>query len=54
MSVGVVIVCGGVKARVFRISVSGELADELAVPPRYGEASKRMLTRVGAPFGAIP
>ena len=54
MSVRAVTVCGGVKARVFRISFSGELAYELAVPARYGEALMRMLMRNGAPFGAIP
>ena len=54
MSVRAVTVCGGVKARVFRISFSGELAYELAVPARYGEALMRMLIRNGAPFGAIP
>ncbi len=54
MSMGAVTVCGGVKARVFRISFSGELAYELAVPARYGEALIRVLMRNGAPFGAIP
>lgn len=54
MAVRAVTVCGGVKARVFRISFSGELAYELAVPARYGEALMRMLMRNGAPFGAVP
>ena len=54
MAARAVTVCGGVKARVFRISFSGELAYELAVPARYGEALMRTLMRNGAPFGAIP
>ena len=31
--------CGGIPARLFRISFSGELAYELAVPARYGDAA---------------
>ena len=30
-------VCGGTPARLFRISFSGELAYEVAVPARYGD-----------------
>ena len=30
--------CGGIKARLFRLSFSGELAYEIAVPARYGDA----------------
>lgn len=47
-------VCGGIKARLFRISFSGELAYELAVPARYGDGLMRWLTEKGAPLGAIP
>ncbi|MGH9806073.1 MAG: glycine cleavage T C-terminal barrel domain-containing protein, partial [Terriglobia bacterium] len=47
-------VCGGIEARVFRISYSGELAYELAVPARYGDALMRRLLEAGAPLGAIP
>jgi sarcosine oxidase subunit alpha len=54
MAARAITVCGGVKARVFRISFSGELAYELAVPARYGEALIRTLMRKGAPLGAIP
>ena len=32
-------VCGGLRARLFRISFSGELAYEIAVPTAYGDAS---------------
>jgi sarcosine oxidase subunit alpha len=44
----------GVPARLFRISFSGELAYELAVPARYGDAVIRALMRVGAPMGIAP
>ncbi len=47
-------VCGGVPARLFRISFSGELAYELAVPARYGDALVRELMRLGAPLGVVP
>ena len=47
-------VCGGVKARLFRISFSGELAYELAVPARYGEALIRRLIEEGAAQGIAP
>ena len=30
-------VCNGIQARLFRISFSGELAYELAIPTRYGD-----------------
>jgi heterotetrameric sarcosine oxidase alpha subunit len=45
-------VCGGVKARLFRVSFSGERAFELAVPARFGDALWRRLLDVGAPLGA--
>jgi sarcosine oxidase subunit alpha len=54
MAARAITVGGGIKARVFRISFSGELAYELAVPARYGEALMRTLMRHGAPLGAIP
>ena len=45
-------VCGGIKARVFRISFSGELAYELAVPARFGAALMERLVSLGAtPYG---
>jgi sarcosine oxidase subunit alpha len=47
-------VCGGVKARLFRISFSGELAYELAVPARYGDALVRRLMQAGAAHGITP
>jgi sarcosine oxidase subunit alpha len=47
-------VCGGVKARLFRLSFSGELAYELAVPARYGDALIRAVIKAGEPFGICP
>ncbi|MEM7777160.1 MAG: sarcosine oxidase subunit alpha family protein [Pseudomonadota bacterium] len=49
-----VTVCGGVSARLFRISFSGELAYELAIPARYGDALVRMLMAVGRDFNVVP
>ena len=47
-------VCGGVPGRLFRLSFSGELAFEIAVPARYGDALARRLMQAGAPFGITP
>jgi heterotetrameric sarcosine oxidase alpha subunit len=47
-------VCGGVQARLFRLSFSGELAYELAVPARYGDAMIRRIMEAGKPFGVCP
>ena len=45
-------VCGGLRARLFRISFSGELAYEIAVPARYGNALMERLVELGAtPYG---
>ncbi|MEH7830032.1 sarcosine oxidase subunit alpha family protein [Gemmobacter denitrificans] len=48
-----VTVCGGLRARIFRISFSGELAYEIAVPTRYGDALIRELVAQGAEFDAV-
>jgi sarcosine oxidase subunit alpha len=45
---------GGRTARLFRISFSGELAYELAVPARYGDATIRAIMAAGEPFGIAP
>ncbi|AZO16326.1 sarcosine oxidase subunit alpha [Mesorhizobium sp. M2A.F.Ca.ET.043.05.1.1] len=45
---------GGIKARLFRISFSGEMAFEISVPARYGEAMARNLMIAGKPFGMTP
>jgi len=41
-------------ARLFRISFSGELAYELAVPARYGDATVRAIMTCGAELGVVP
>ncbi|MEP1200777.1 sarcosine oxidase subunit alpha family protein [Tateyamaria sp.] len=47
-------VCGGLRARLFRISFSGELAFEIAVPSRYGDALMRKLMAEGEEFDVTP
>ncbi|MEH6648123.1 sarcosine oxidase subunit alpha family protein [Sulfitobacter sp.] len=47
-------VCGGLRARLFRISFSGELAFEIAVPSRYGDALMRKLMSAGEEFNVTP
>lgn len=44
----------GMRARLFRVSFSGELAFELAVPARYGDATMRALMAAGKEWGVIP
>jgi sarcosine oxidase subunit alpha len=43
-----------VPARVFRISFSGEMAFEIAVPAGHGSALLRALTAAGQPHGLVP
>lgn len=47
-------ICGGLRARLFRISFSGELAYEIAVPTAYGDALIRKIMDVGAEFDVTP
>ena len=54
MACGRVSICGGLRARLFRISFSGELAYELAVPMRYGDALWRRLLELGEGLGVAP
>ncbi|QEW19664.1 Aminomethyltransferase [Marinibacterium anthonyi] len=54
MACGAVTVAGGLRARLFRISFSGELAYELAVPARYGAAVMARLMELGADLGVTP
>jgi sarcosine oxidase subunit alpha len=54
LSAGAVTVGGGIPARLFRISFSGELAYELAVPASYGEAAVRAIMEAGAPYRIAP
>jgi methylglutamate dehydrogenase subunit C len=44
----------GVAGRLFRLSFSGELAYELAVPARYGDAAIRAIMAAGAEFSITP
>ena len=54
MACGEITVCGGLRARLFRISFSGELAYEIAVPTRYGDALIRRLMEAGEEFDITP
>ncbi|MBA3449465.1 MAG: sarcosine oxidase subunit alpha family protein [Pseudaminobacter sp.] len=45
---------GGLYARLFRISFSGEMAFEISVPARYGDALVRNLMIAGKSFGVTP
>ncbi|WP_282064643.1 sarcosine oxidase subunit alpha family protein [Aliiroseovarius marinus] len=54
MGCGEVTVCGGCRARLFRISFSGELAYEIAVPTRYGDALVRQMMAAGEEFNVTP
>jgi len=54
MGCAAVAILGGLPARLFRISFSGELAYELGVPCRYGDAVVRELMRSGETFGVAP
>jgi methylglutamate dehydrogenase subunit C len=47
-------VLGGIEARLFRISFSGEHAYELAVPADYGNMVARALLQEGQEFGITP
>ena len=47
-------VCNGTPARIFRISFSGELAYELAVPARYAHAMMEALMQAGKRFDVAP
>ena len=54
MAAGEVTVCGGVPARLYRLSFSGELAYEVGVPARYGEALADRLMETGRCYGIVP
>jgi len=54
MAVREATVMGGVRARLFRISFSGELAYEIAVPADRGADLMRALLEAGEPFGIVP
>jgi heterotetrameric sarcosine oxidase alpha subunit len=44
----------GIPARLFRVSFSGELAYELAIPSRFGDAAIRAIMAAGAEWGVVP
>ncbi len=54
MACSEITVCGGTRARLFRISFSGELAYEIAVPTRYGDAMIRAIMKAGEEFDVTP
>jgi len=45
---------GGLKARLFRISFSGEMAFEISVPARFGDALVRNMMIAGEKYGITP
>jgi hypothetical protein len=47
-------ICDGTPARLFRLSFSGELAYEIAVPASYGQALAKALMESGAEYGVTP
>ena len=49
-----VTILGGVPARLFRLSFSGEHAYELAVPADYGNMAARAVMQAGEEFGITP
>jgi sarcosine oxidase subunit alpha len=54
LAAGPVTIMRGLDAMLFRLSFSGELAYELAVPARYGDAVIRAVMTAGEAFGIAP
>ena len=54
LACGDVTVCGGTPGRLYRLSFSGELAYEIAVPARYGDSLVRAIMEAGAAYGIAP
>jgi sarcosine oxidase subunit alpha len=54
LAAGEVTVCGGTPGRLFRLSFSGELAYEVAVPARFGDALIRKIIELGAAYDIAP
>jgi sarcosine oxidase subunit alpha len=54
LACGDVTVGGGLPARLYRLSFSGELAFEIGVPARFGDALVRAIVEAGAAFGIAP
>jgi len=53
MACGEISICGGTPARLFRISFSGELAYEIAVPARFGDSLAGILMEAGREFDVV-
>ncbi|CAN5375846.1 sarcosine oxidase subunit alpha [soil metagenome] len=54
LAVKEVSILGGITARLFRISFSGEHAYELSLPADYGNMAARALMQAGDEFGIVP
>ena len=54
MACGEISIFGGIQARLFRISFSGELAYELALPRRYASSFMNAMTELGKKFNLVP
>lgn len=54
MACGEISICNRTPARLFRISFSGELAYEIAVPTRFGNSLMDILIAAGEEFDAAP
>ncbi|MBY0562063.1 sarcosine oxidase subunit alpha family protein [Hyphomicrobium sp.] len=54
MAVAELTVLGGIKARLYRLSFSGEMAYEIGVPARHGDLLMRTLMSKGEEFGVTP
>ena len=54
LAAGEVTVCGGTPGLLFRLSFSGELAYEVAVPARFGDALIRKIMELGAAYDIAP
>jgi methylglutamate dehydrogenase subunit C len=54
LACGDVTACGGIPARLYRLSFSGELAYEIGVPARFGDGLVRQIMEAGAAFGIAP
>lgn len=54
MTCGEITICNGTRARLFRLSFSGELAYEISVPARYGDSLIRALMEAGKKYDLVP
>jgi heterotetrameric sarcosine oxidase alpha subunit len=54
LAVKEITVANGIPARLYRLSFSGEMAYEIGVPARYGDAAIRAIMAAGDEFGIVP